>query len=97
MTSIRNNMNAVNAKIDQNRDIAAAGTASALAASQIRFADRPGSQSLGIGGGLYDGQGAIAAGYGFTSADGAWRGNASVSYAPGVQKVGVGAGVSVTW
>jgi len=101
ITTVQNNLNAVASNLQnqiyENRDIAAGGVASAMAMGQIRYKDQPGSQSIGIGGGFYDRQGAVALGYGFTSADGAWRGNASVSYAPGVNKVGAGAGLSFSW
>lgn len=101
LTSLQNNMNQVTAhlqtQITRNRSIAAGGVASAFAMSQLRFSDRPGSQSLGIGGGFYDSQGAMAVGYGFTSEDGAWRGTASVSYTPGVNKLGVAGGLTYSW
>ncbi|GJD35775.1 Autotransporter adhesin BadA [Methylobacterium aerolatum] len=101
LTSMQNNLNVVTAALQQqitkNRNIASGGTASAFAMSQMRFSDRPGSQSLGMGGGFYDGQGAMAVGYGFTSEDGAWRGTASLSYAPGVNKMGVSGGFTYSW
>jgi autotransporter adhesin len=101
LTSMQNNLNSVTAalqhQITKNRNIAAGGAASAFAMSQMRFNDRPGSQSLGMGGGFYDGQGAMAVGYGFTSEDGAWRGNASLSYTPGVNKLGVAGGITYSW
>ncbi len=101
LTSMQNNMNAVSAslqhQITRNRSIAAGGAASAFAMSQMRFSDRPGTQSLGMGGGFYDGQGAMAVGYGFTSEDGAWRGTASMSYSPAFNKVGVAGGLTYSW
>ncbi|MCJ2013056.1 beta strand repeat-containing protein [Methylobacterium sp. J-076] len=101
LTSLQNNMNQVTAhlqtQITRNRSIASGGVASAFAMSQMRFTDRPGSQSIGIGGGYYDNQGAMAVGYGFTSEDGAWRGTASVSYTPTVNKLGVAGGLTYSW
>ncbi len=101
LTSLQNNMYAVTAslqtQITRNRNVAAGGVASAFAMSQMRFTDRPGTQSLGIGTGFYDGQGAMSVGYGFTSEDGAWRGTASLSYSPAINKIGMGAGVSYSW
>lgn len=101
LTSMQNNMNAVSAslqhQITRNRSIAAGGAASAFAMSQMRFSDRPGTQSLGMGGGFYDGQGAMAVGYGFTSEDGAWRGTASMSYSPAFNKIGVAGGLTYSW
>lgn len=101
LTSIQNNMNLVTAslqtQITRNRSIAAGGVASAFAMSQMRFTDRPGSQSLGLGTGFYDGQGAMAVGYGFTSEDGAWRGTASLSYSPALSKFGFGGGLTYSW
>jgi len=101
ISNVQNNLNVVAAdlqhQISENRDIASAGVAGAIAMGQIRYDDRPGSQSLGVGGGFFDGQGSVAVGYGFRSIDGTWRGNASLSYSPGVDKVGVGAGMSISW
>jgi len=95
--SIESNLGVLQSRIDHNRKIASAGTAAAVASGQIRYGDKPGGQTLGLGVGYYDGQAAIAAGYAFTSVDSAWRGNASVGYSPGVAKVTVGAGLSYSW
>lgn len=84
-------------QVDKNRKIAAGGVAGAIASSQVRYDDRPGKASLGLGGGFYDGQGAFAVGFGATSENGRWRVNASVNYAPGIQKLGAGGGVSFSW
>ncbi len=101
LSALQNNMSQVTAhlqtQITRNRVIASGGVASAFAMSQMRFSDRPGSQSLGIGGGFYDNQSAMAIGYGFTSEDGVWRGTASVSYTPSVNKLGVAGGVTYSW
>lgn len=87
----------LNQQVQKNRRIASAGVAGAIASSQVRYDDRPGKISLGFGGGHYDNQGAFAIGVGATSEDGRWRLNATVNYAPGVNKVGAGAGVSLSW
>ena len=84
-------------QIARNRVIASGGVASAFAMSQLRYSDRPGSQSLGIGTGFYDNQTAVAIGYGFTSEDGSWRGTASMSYTPGQNKLGVAGGITYSW
>ncbi len=101
LSSLQNNMSQVTAKlqtqITRNRSIASGGVAGAFAMSQMRFSDRPGTQSIGIGTGFYDNQTAMAIGYGFASEDGTWRGTASVSYSPGVNKVGVAGGMSYSW
>ena len=101
LMSLQNNMSQVTAhlqtQITRNRSIASGGVAAAFAMSQMRFSDRPGTQSIGLGTGYYDNQGAMAIGYGFTSEDGAWRGTASLSYTPGVNKVGVAGGLSYSW
>ena len=101
LSNVQNNLNVVANRLEnqigRNRDIAAAGVAGAIAMGQIRYDDRPGRQSIGIAGGAYDGQGSVAVGYGFTSADGDIRGNAGVTYSPGVGKVGAGAGLSFSW
>lgn len=101
LNALQNNMNQVAAnlhtQIARNRVIASGGVASAFAMSQLRYSDRPGSQSLGIGTGFYDNQTAVAIGYGFTSEDGSWRGTASMSYTPGQNKLGVAGGITYSW
>jgi len=101
LSSVQNNLNVVadrlGRQIDENREIAAAGISGAMAMGQIRYDDRPGRQTIGVGSGLYDGQSSIAVGYGFTSGDGEIRGNAALSYSPGVDKLGVGVGLSYSW
>jgi len=84
-------------QINKNRQIAAAGIAGATASGQIRYDDQPGKVSIGIGGGFYDGQGGLGLGIGFTSEDRALRGNFTVNVAPGVGKVGGGAGFSYSF
>ena len=50
-----------------------------------------------MGGGVYDGQGAMAFGIGVTTFDGHWRLNGALGYAPGVNMVGGAAGVSYSF
>jgi autotransporter adhesin len=98
INSVESNFGAVTSnlqrQITDNRKIAAGGIAGAIASSQIRYADKPGVTTVGVGVGYFDGEAAVAAGIGFTSLDGAWRGNATINYAAGVDEVGAGAGIS---
>ena len=84
-------------QVETNRKIAASGAASAIAAAQIRYPDAPGRLTVGVGGGLYDKASAFAVGVGGTSANGRWRYNGAVTYAPQTRNVGVGVGLSFTW
>jgi autotransporter adhesin len=76
------------------RDIAISAGAIAMAASQLRFDDRPGKLSLAAGGAGFHGQGAFAVGMGYTSPDQFWRANFSGSFAQG--EAAFGGGVSFT-
>jgi trimeric autotransporter adhesin len=84
-------------QVNENRQIAAGGVASAVATSQVRYNDMPGKITLGLGSGFYDGQGAMAVGAGMTTLDNQWQLNGGLNYAPGVGKVGGGAGASYTF
>ena len=77
------------------KNIAKSAGAIGMAASQIRYDDRPGRLSLGVGGGAYEGHGAVAAGLGYTSPDQLWRANVAGSVATG-SRAAVGAGLSLT-
>lgn len=82
-------------EVDAAKDLARAAGALGLAASQIRYDDRPGKLSLGLGTGAFSGHGAVAVGLGYTSQDLNWRANISGGVARG-SEAGIGAGVSFT-
>ena len=65
-----------------------------LAASSLRYDNRPGKISVAMGGGGWRGQGATAFGAGYTSETGKVRANVSGAYSGG--EFGVGAGISFT-
>ncbi|MBB3905489.1 beta strand repeat-containing protein [Methylobacterium brachythecii] len=76
-----------------------AGTSIALATAGIRFDDRPGKISLGIGASGYHGSAGLAIGLGGTSEDGKWRINVSAGFSPNNQKgaAGIMGGASYTF
>ena len=83
--------------IRQQREEARGGISSAMAAAGIRYDDRPGKGSIGVGtGGFKDGF-AIAGGLGYTSEDGLWRLNSAVSYSPTADAFSWNAGASWTF
>ena len=65
-----------------------------LAASSLRYDNRPGKISVAMGGGAWRGQGAAAFGAGYTSESGKVRANVSGAASGG--EFGVGAGISFT-
>jgi len=71
------------------------GIAVATATSQIRYDNRPGKLSLGIGTGYFISEGGIAAGLGYTSESQLWRANVSAG-SSGRGDWSVGGGVSFT-
>lgn len=81
-------------EIDAAKDLARAAGAIGLAASQIRYDDRPGKLSLGVGVGSFSGQNALTVGLGYTSQDLTWRANVSGGVAG--SETGIGAGISFT-
>lgn len=81
--------------VDEARSIAIAAGALSMAASQLRFDDRPGKVSLGVAGGHFHDKGAVAVGVGYTSPAQDWRANVSGSFAGG-SETAVGGGVSFT-
>ena len=84
----------LNADIRGVRREARQAAAIGLAASSLRYDDRPGKLSASMGGGVWRGQGALAIGVGYTSENGLMRGNLSASTTGG--EWGVGAGLSIT-
>ncbi|MCZ0735093.1 YadA-like family protein [Phreatobacter sp. AB_2022a] len=84
----------LNADIRGVRREARQAAAIGLAASSLRYDDRPGKLSASMGGGVWRGQGAFAIGLGYTSENGLMRGNLSATTTGG--EWGVGAGLSIT-
>ncbi|EBU7498191.1 hypothetical protein DK058_25280, partial [Salmonella enterica subsp. enterica serovar Typhi] len=84
-------------KVDANRDHASAGIASAISLGMIRYDDRPGKFSTGVGFGYHDGQAALGVGAGYTSEDQKWRLSAGGSYSPTNTKDSFSAGASATY
>ena len=84
-------------QISQARSDAAAGTASALAASGLRYDDRPGKTAVAGAASYYHGQAGLAFGLGHTADDGHVRLNAAVTVSPTMAKPEVGAVVGGSW
>jgi len=95
ITPLENDIASLTSSVRHAKDIAKSAGAIGMAASQIRYDDRPGRLSLGVGGGAYEGHGAVAVGLGYTSPDQLWRANVSGSAATG-SRAAVGAGLSFT-
>ena len=87
----------LNNDIKKNRRLASAGVAGATALGSIRYDDRAGKFSAGIGVGGFDGQAAVAIGAGYTSQNQDVRLSAGVHFSPTNRKSGVGASVSATY
>jgi autotransporter adhesin len=85
--STQNLQNQING-VDQR---AAGGTALALAASGLRYDDRPGKITIAAATGIYRDQAGFAGGAGYTSRDGHWRLNAAASFNPASAHSDVGA------
>lgn len=74
-----------------------AGTAAALAATGLRYDDRPGKTAVAGAVSYYHDQAGVAVGLGHTSLDGHLRLNAAVTVAPTDDKPDVGAVVGGSW
>lgn len=94
-SSVNAKIERVDARIDDVEDEARQAAAIGLAAASIRFDDRPGKVSMGVSGGVWRGESALAAGLGYTTETGKVRVNATASVAGG--EVGAGAGMSFTF
>ncbi|MFV0600564.1 MAG: YadA-like family protein [Brachymonas sp.] len=85
-------------QINSNRKLAGAGIAGAIAQGSIRYDDRPGKFSMGIGVGTFDSQAAMAIGAGYTSKSQLWRFSVGASMSPTTSKAGgFGASASYTF
>ena len=84
----------LNTSVNEVRTEARQAAAVGLAAASLRYDDRPGKVSAAVGAGAWHGEGAWAAGLGYTSTNQTVRGNLSVTNAG--SNWGVGAGVSFT-
>lgn len=82
-------------KIDDVQKEARQAAAVGLAASSLRYDDRPGKLSAAVGGGVWQGEGAFALGLGYTNLDQKVRVNVSAASAD--HHWGVGAGLSYTF
>lgn len=82
-------------QVDDVRKEARQAAALGLAASSLRYDDRPGKVSAAVGGGAWGGQGAFALGLGYTAESQRVRLNVSAASTGG--RWGVGAGASFTF
>ena len=83
-------------QIRRARDDAAGGTALALAATGLRYDDRPGKTSITGATSYYHDQAGIAFGIGYTSQDGRYRFNGSLTASPTMSNPDVGAVVGAS-
>ena len=99
LNAVNNSLSNLQSQVSQSNRLASAGTALALAASGLRYDDRPGKISTAIGAAGFHGQGGVAGGLGWTSDDGKWRANVGVSLSPTYTRAdaGVNGGLSFTW
>ncbi|WP_273794977.1 YadA-like family protein [Brucella intermedia] len=88
---------ALTGELQETRQEARAGIAAAMAASGLRYDDRPGKASIAAGMGGFKSATAIAAGVGYTSQDGRWRSNAALSHSFSTHDTAWNAGVSWTF
>ncbi|WP_284315237.1 beta strand repeat-containing protein, partial [Labrys miyagiensis] len=86
-------------QISHNQNEARSGIAQAMAASALRYDDRPGKISAAAGMSVYHSQVGIAAGVGWTSEDAKWRANLAGTYSPSARKpdFGIMGGLSYTF
>lgn len=78
--------------VEENRELAAAGVASAIAQASIPQAIRNGSSLVGVGAGYFDGEQAIAVGASHRFEGGQWNVKGSVGFTSQGQSAGVGVG-----
>ena len=92
-------INRLDANINAVKNAANTGTAIALAASGLRYADQPGKTAAAGAISTYKGRVGMALGLGHTSENGRWRYNLSASFSPQNIKrdIGVVAGASYTF
>ncbi|WP_343717803.1 YadA-like family protein, partial [Inquilinus sp.] len=94
LNQLNDAFDSLNGKIKQARRDAWRGAAIGIAASSLRYDDRPGKLSASVGGGMWHDQGALALGLGYTAESGWFRVNASAIQSEG--DWGAGVGVSFT-
>jgi autotransporter adhesin len=85
----------ISAEVSDNQQEARGGVAAALAASSLRFDDRPGKLSLAAAYGNYMGESSVAVGMGY-SYDSTFRFNATVAGSPSRGDIGGTVGASLT-
>ncbi|MDC7986230.1 YadA-like family protein, partial [Rhodoplanes sp. TEM] len=95
IAGLQSQVSGLQTRVDDNQREARSGTALALAATGLRYDNRPGKASLAAAFGHYRGQSGLAVGLGYAVSD-RWRVNAAFSGAPDVSDYGVVAGASLT-
>jgi len=94
-TGLQGQIGGLQTRIEENQREARAGTALALAASGLRYDDRPGKVSIAAAAASYKGLSGIAAGLGYTATRD-FRFNAAVSASPQLGDYGVTMGAAWT-
>jgi autotransporter adhesin len=95
VNSLFGNIGVLSNRIHDVRQEARGGVGLAIATGQIRYDDTPGKVSIGVGGGVFEDEGGLAGGIGFTSPNGRFRGNISAGGTTNGD-FGGGAGISIT-
>jgi autotransporter adhesin len=95
ISAINSQLASLQTQIDDNQREARAGTALALASSNLHFDSRPGKLSVAAAYGNFQGESGLAAGLGYALSE-QFRVNASFSGSPGANAYGVATGFSMT-
>ena len=95
--AVNQSVNQLRNQVNSNFNELSGGIASAMALGMMRFDDRGGKLSAGIGVSGYDGQTGFAAGAGYTSMDRHWRFSAGITFSPTASRTDVGAGASAVY
>jgi autotransporter adhesin len=94
-SNLQNEINGLGVQVSRNRQESRGGVALALAASGLRYDDRPGKISVATGIGSFKGETGMAAGIGYAATD-RWRFSISGQTTPGTGDFGIAAGASFT-
>ena len=95
--AVNQSINRLQNQVNSNFNELSGGIASAMALGMMRFDDRGGKFSAGVGVAGFDGQMGFAAGAGYTSLDRDWRFTGGVTFSPTANKMDVGGGASAVY
>ena len=95
--AVNQSINRLQNQVNSNFNELSGGIASAMALGMMRFDDRAGKFSAGVGVAGFDQQMGFAAGAGYTSLDQNWRFTGGVTFSPTANKMDVGGGASAVY